>query len=71
MKSSDYLIDIGWGAGEQGGNIVAEGTWKQVSSNMKSITGQFLSGKQSINVPKIEEKVMDPKLQLGVLLRII
>jgi len=56
MKSSDYLIDIGWGAGEQGGNIVAEGTWKQVSSNMKSITGQFLSGKQSINVPKNRRK---------------
>ena len=56
MKSSDYLIDIGWGAGEQGGNIVAEGTWKQVSSNMKSITGQFLSGKQSINVPKKRRK---------------
>ena len=56
MKSSDYLIDIGWGAGEQGGNIVAQGSWKDVSNNIKSITGQFLSGRQSIIVPKNRRK---------------
>ena len=36
MKSSDHLIDIGWGAGEQGGEIVAEGSWEKVSKNLKS-----------------------------------
>ena len=56
MKNSDYLIDIGWGAGEQGGNIVAEGTWKEVSSNSKSITGQYLSGKQIVPYPKVRRK---------------
>ena len=56
MKNSDYLIDIGWGAGEQGGNIIAEGTWKEVSSNSKSITGQYLSGKQIVPYPKVRRK---------------
>ena len=44
------------GAGEQGGNIVAEGTWKEVSSNSKSITGQYLSGKQIVPYPKVRRK---------------
>ena len=53
MKSSDHLIDIGWGAGEQGGEIVAEGDWKKVSGNLKSVTGQYLSGKQSVPYPNV------------------
>jgi excinuclease ABC subunit A len=53
MKSSDHVIDIGWGAGEQGGEIVAEGSWEKVSSNLKSITGQYLSGKQVVPYPLV------------------
>ena len=42
-----------WGAGEQGGEIVAEGTWEKVSSNIKSVTGQYLSGKQVVPYPSV------------------
>jgi excinuclease ABC subunit A len=56
MKSSDYLIDIGWGAGEQGGEIVAEGSWEKVSKNLKSLTGQYLSGKQIVSYPNVRRK---------------
>jgi len=48
MKASDYLIDIGPGAGVHGGNIVAAGTPKQVMKNPKSLTGKYLSGKIKI-----------------------
>lgn len=52
MLHSDYLVDIGPGAGESGGYIVAAGTPKQVMTNKKSITGQYLVGKQYIPLPK-------------------
>ena len=48
MRSSDFIIDIGWGAGEEGGNIVATGDCESISKNKKSITGQYLSGKQIV-----------------------
>lgn len=51
MRESDYLIDVGPGAGVFGGEIVAAGTPKQVARNSKSITGQYLSGKRKIPVP--------------------
>ncbi len=51
MRSADYLIDIGPGAGEHGGEVVAAGTPLQVEKNRKSATGQYLSGKRSIAVP--------------------
>ncbi|GEN56526.1 UvrABC system protein A [Halolactibacillus alkaliphilus] len=51
MLAADYLIDIGPGAGEHGGQIVAQGTPKQVMANKQSLTGQYLSGKKQINVP--------------------
>lgn len=52
MREADYLIDVGPGAGVFGGEIVAAGTPKQVARNSKSITGQYLSGKRKIPVPK-------------------
>lgn len=52
MLAADYLIDMGPGAGVHGGQIVAEGTPKQVMKNKNSLTGQFLSGAQSIELPK-------------------
>ncbi|EHI70965.1 excinuclease ABC subunit UvrA [Streptococcus ictaluri] len=51
MMQADWLIDVGPGAGEFGGQIIASGTPKQVARNRKSITGQYLSGKKSIPVP--------------------
>lgn len=52
ILSADFLIDIGPGAGIHGGQIVAQGTPQQVMENKNSITGQFLSGKQKIELPK-------------------
>ncbi|KYP17918.1 excinuclease ABC subunit UvrA [Streptococcus parauberis] len=51
MMQADWLIDVGPGAGDFGGQIIASGTPKQVARNRKSITGQYLSGKKSIPVP--------------------
>jgi len=52
IRASDYVIDIGPGAGEHGGKIIAEGTPKQIQDNPKSLTGAYLSGKEGIEVPK-------------------
>lgn len=51
MRAADYLIDIGPGAGELGGEIIAAGTPKEVEKNKVSLTGQYLSGKKQIPVP--------------------
>ena len=56
MLACDYLVDIGPGAGDKGGYIVAEGTPQEVMNNEKSITGQYLSGKKCIEVPKTRRK---------------
>jgi excinuclease ABC subunit A len=53
MRAADYLIDIGPGAGELGGEIIAAGTPKEVEKNKASLTGQYLSGKKQIPVPAI------------------
>ncbi len=52
IRTADYLLDIGPGAGIHGGEIVARGTPDQVSKNAKSVTGQYLLGKKSIPIPK-------------------
>lgn len=52
MRSADYLVDMGPGAGEKGGHVVAAGTPKQVARSRKSLTGQYLSGKKYIPIPK-------------------
>jgi excinuclease ABC subunit A len=52
MRSSDWLVDMGPGAGEHGGHVVAEGTAAKVERVKRSITGQFLSGTRSIPVPE-------------------
>ncbi len=56
MMAADYLIDMGPGAGDFGGQVVAAGTPKQVAKNKQSITGQYLSGKKEIPVP-LERRV--------------
>ena len=52
MRAADYLVDIGPGAGENGGQVMAAGTPKQVMRSRKSLTGQYLSGKKYIPVPE-------------------
>ena len=56
MLAADYLVDIGPLAGEHGGMVVAAGTPEEVIANENSITGQYLSGKRKILVPKKRRK---------------
>ncbi|HIF9330296.1 TPA: excinuclease ABC subunit UvrA [Photobacterium damselae] len=52
IRAANYIIDIGPGAGVHGGNIIAEGTLKDILKSKQSLTGQYLSGKKSIAVPE-------------------
>ncbi len=56
MKASDYIIDIGPGAGVHGGQVVAAGTPEEIMKDENSITGQYLSGRLKIEVPKKRRK---------------
>jgi len=56
MLAADYLVDVGPGAGENGGQIIAHGTPKEVMKNENSITGRYLSGKECIDIPKNRRK---------------
>ena len=64
MLASDYLVDIGPGAGDAGGNVVAQGTPQEVMKNKNSITGQYLSGEKCIEVPKERRKGIKKKLTI-------
>ncbi len=63
IKMADHVIDIGPGAGVHGGEIIAQGTLKDILANKKSLTGQYLSGVQKIEVPTIRVP-NDPQMQL-------
>jgi excinuclease ABC subunit A len=83
MLAADYIVDIGPGAGEHGGEVVAEGTANQIMKSRKSITGAYLSGRKMIPVPKSRReptgyltirgarennlKNIDVKIPLGIL----
>ncbi|UWF56333.1 excinuclease ABC subunit UvrA [Staphylococcus hyicus] len=64
MMEADYLVDIGPGAGEHGGSVVANGTPKQVMRNKKSLTGQYLSGKKFIPVPEKRRDLSVRKIEI-------
>ncbi len=64
MREADYIVDVGPGAGEHGGEIVAVGTARDIIKNKKSITGAYLSGRESIPVP---EKRAEPSGWIRVL----
>lgn len=53
MLAADHIVDIGPGAGEQGGEVVAQGTAQQIMKNKKSITGAYLSGRIKIPIPEV------------------
>ena len=57
IRAADWLVDVGPGAGVNGGMIVASGTPEEVSKNPKSLTGQFLSGEDKIQTPKNRRKI--------------
>ena len=62
IREADYIIDMGPGAGEHGGKIIAEGTLADILVSEDSITGQYLSGRKVITVPKKRREVSDKKL---------
>ena len=65
IRAADWLVDVGPGAGVNGGMIVASGTPEEVSKNPKSLTGQFLSGEDKIQTPKKRRKIQkDEKLTI-------
>jgi len=64
MRSADWIVDIGPGAGEHGGEVVAEGTIDDIIANPKSITGQYLSGKMTIPIPKHRREPQDEWLTI-------
>ncbi|RKH41089.1 excinuclease ABC subunit UvrA [Corallococcus sicarius] len=65
MEESDYLVDFGPGAGELGGQVVSQGTPKQVMADENSLTGAYLSGRKEIEVPESRRPV-NPKHQISI-----
>ena len=63
IMAADYVVDLGPGAGVHGGQIVAQGTPKEILANAASLTGQYLSGKREIPLPS-ERRDFDPQLVL-------
>ena len=63
MRSADHLVDLGPGAGEHGGHVIAEGTPKEVEGDPASLTGQYLAGQRQIEIP---EKRREPRGELVV-----
>jgi len=64
MKEADYIVDIGPGAGEHGGEVVVAGTLDEVKACEKSITGQYLTGRKSIQIPAARRKGNGQKIKI-------
>ncbi len=65
IRTADWIVDIGPGAGEHGGKIVVSGSYEELIASKESITGAYLSGRRSIEIPKTRRAV-DPKRQLVI-----
>ena len=65
IRSADHVVDMGLGAGEHGGNVIAQGTPQDIVRHPESLTGQYLSGRRRIEVPALRHRV-NPKRQLVV-----
>jgi excinuclease ABC subunit A len=65
IKTSDWIVDIGPGAGVDGGSVVHSGTYKDLLQNKASLTGDYLAGRKSISTPK-KRRTIDPKRTLSV-----
>lgn len=61
MYAADYIVDIGPGAGSEGGQVIAAGTLEEIKANPNSITGLYLSGKRQIPIPPVRRKPTDDK----------
>jgi excinuclease ABC subunit A len=65
IRTADWVVDIGPGAGEHGGEVVVSGSYEDLIASKESITGAYLSGRKSIAIPK-KRRPVDPKRQLVV-----
>jgi len=65
IRAADHVVDMGPGAGEAGGRVVAEGTPQQVIGHADSLTGRYLSGQMSIQVPRLRNRPDDKKISIG------
>ncbi len=65
IRTADWIVDIGPGAGEHGGNVVHSGSYAELIANTESITGDYLSGRKSIPTPK-KRRPLDKKRQIVV-----
>jgi excinuclease ABC subunit A len=65
ILAADYVVDLGPGAGVHGGQVVAQGTPKEIMANAASLTGQYLSGRREIPLPS-ERRELDPQLVLEI-----
>ena len=67
IRAADHIIDIGPGAGVHGGHIIAEGTYEEILANPHSLTGQYLSGKLKIEVPKVRTQPPKPEEKIKLM----
>ena len=65
IRTADWVVDIGPGAGEHGGKVVVSGSYEDLIASQESITGAYLSGRRAIEIPKSRRKI-DPKRQIVV-----
>jgi excinuclease ABC subunit A len=65
IRTADWIVDIGPGAGEHGGKVVVSGSYEDLIASKESITGAYLSGRKSIAIPK-NRRLIDPKRKLVV-----
>jgi excinuclease ABC subunit A len=65
IRAADHVVDMGPGAGEAGGRVVAEGTPQEVIDNAESLTGRYLSGKVAIQVPRLRNRPDKDRIHIG------
>jgi excinuclease ABC subunit A len=65
IAAADHVVDMGLGAGEHGGKVIAEGTPREITAHPESLTGQYLSGRRRIEVPALRHRP-NPKRQLVI-----
>jgi excinuclease ABC subunit A len=65
IRTADWIVDIGPGAGEHGGHVVVSGSYEELIASKESITGAYLSGRKSIEIPK-KRRPIDPKRTLVI-----
>ena len=65
IRTADWIVDIGPGAGEHGGKVVVSGPYDELISNQESITGAYLSGRKEIAVPQLRRPI-DPKRKIAI-----